>query len=393
MSEQPLQTLESIVLHNFKCFGHQKINLGKLTLLSGLNGMGKSSVIQSLLLLRQSFQQGLITQGLAVNGDLVRLGTAQDVFFESAEDDTISIGLKLHSKNSVDEWSYQYNSSTDVLDIEAAPDGLNSILVGASDTYFNNDIIFSNLFTDEFQYLQAERIGPRTSFGTSDYLVRQHRQLGPSGEYAIHYLSLFGNELIPNEKLHHEQSSTLTLRNEVEAWLSEISPGTRINISGNPDIDLVSLRFSFVNDGVVGNAFRATNVGFGLTYTLPILVAVLSAKPNSLLLIENPEAHLHPRGQALMGQFLAYAAAAGVQIVVESHSDHVLNGIRLAVHDGKIDPADVQLNYFERRMIEGQTRHTISTPTIDQDGLIDQWPDGFFDEFDKSLERLMTPRS
>ncbi len=73
--------------------------------------------------------------------------------------------------------------------------------------------------------------------------------------------------------------------------------------------------------------------------------------------------------------------------MVETHSDHVLNGIRVAVHNGKFRPDDVQLHYFQRRKEDGQSQ--VISPRIDRDGRIDKWPDGFFDEWDKNLEALL----
>jgi predicted ATPase len=124
---------------------------------------------------------------------------------------------------------------------------------------------------------------------------------------------------------------------------------------------------------------------------LPILVAILSSKPGSLVLLENPEAHLHPRGQALMGELFARAAAAGIQIVLESHSDHVLNGIRVAVRQERVAPEQVTIHFFGRNEETGE--HTIMSPQIDRDGRITEWPEHFFDEYEKSLEALLIPRS
>jgi predicted ATPase len=375
--------IRELYLHNFKCFATERLELGALTLLSGLNGMGKSSVMQAFLLLRQSQQQGLLHDtGLALNGDLVRLGTAQDVFFEHATEDyeRIAIGLTLEDGTRQD-WPFDYSPADDVVRLAAQ---------GHSDPAAA--IYRTALFSDDFHYLQAERLGPRTSFGTSDYLVRQHRQIGPSGEYAPAFLSFFGARDIPNPLLRHPRAAANDLKNQVEAWMGEVSPGTRLNLTARPDMDLMGLRFSFVTGGEESRPYRATNVGFGLTYTLPIVVATLAAEPGSLLLIENPEAHLHPRGQALMGELLALAAAGGVQVVIETHSDHVLNGIRLAVHGGRIAPEMVRLHYFERRDLGGQVQHVVTSPRIDRDGRIDDWPEGFFDEWDKSLEVLLQPR-
>lgn len=135
--------------------------------------------------------------------------------------------------------------------------------------------------------------------------------------------------------------------------------------------------------------YRATNVGFGISYTLPIITAVLASEPGTLILLENPEAHLHPKGQSKMGELLALAASCGVQIIIETHSDHVLNGIRLAVHDGKIDPEDIQLHYFERKEQEGMMVSKVTSPKIDKNGRIDRWPDGFFDEWRNILAKLI----
>jgi predicted ATPase len=365
--------ISQLRLQNFKRFENQSLEIGNLTLLSGLNGMGKSSILQSLLLLRQSYQQRLLESiGLALNGDLVHIGTAKDALFEDAKEDKIGFFLTLEDGNEAI-WQFDYDPEADIL-------GLASPTV-PPETYQ------ASLFGDDFQYLQAERIGPRASFAMSDFQVRQHRQLGTMGEYTAHFLSIFRDSEIPNSTLSHSQAKSSNLLSQVEAWLSEISPGTRIHIIDNPSLDLVSLQYSFG----LSKEYRATNVGFGITYTLPVITAILSAKPGSLLLLENPEAHLHPKGQARMGNLLARAAARDVQIILETHSDHVLNGIRLAVHGGDLDPERVRLHFFQRRENQEQTISEVISPRMNRRGRIDQWPDGFFDEWDNSLAALLQP--
>jgi len=72
--------------------------------------------------------------------------------------------------------------------------------------------------------------------------------------------------------------------------------------------------------------------GFGLSYTLPVITALLVGTliPNSLVIIENPEAHLHPRGQTEIARLIALCAQVGTQIIIETHSDHLFDGIRIA---------------------------------------------------------------
>jgi predicted ATPase len=371
-------------LYNFKCFEDRSFVLGPLTLLSGLNGMGKSSLLQALLLLRQSFQQELLpSTGLALNGDMVHLGTAQDALFQGAKEEIIAFEMALEDGTEA-KWRFNYNREADVMDIDI-PSPI-------------NDIFKFSLFTDNFHYLKAERIGPRTSFEISDFQVRRHRQIGTRGEYAEYFLSVFGDKITVNDRLLHPHEESPFLHSQVESWMGEVSPGTRIRIDPHPGMDVVNLQYSFKPE--VTNWFRSTNVGFGITYTLPLLVALLSSAPGSLLLFENPEAHLHPKGQVQMGELIARAASCGIQTIVETHSDHVLNGIRLAVYRGLIDPDKVQLHFFERRKQEGQSQNSVISPSqisvvspkIDRNGRIDCWPDGFFDLWDKCLEALLEPK-
>ena len=383
--------ITSLSLQNFKCFEKQTLPFKPLTLLSGLNGTGKSSVIQALLLLRQSYQQQLLqTRGLALNGDLVHIGTAKDALFEWAAEDIIRFDVTSDVftyertdilftiekvKNNVKgTWCFNYNRDEDVLD---------NIPLFSDDGMIYDSCLFNN---EDFYYLQAERVGPRRFFETSDFLVHQRRQIGISGEYTTHFLSLFGKEPVVNIPVRHPDAVSLSIKDQVEAWLGEVSPGTRINLTQDVVTDTISLQYTFAGKEI-SSRYRATNVGFGITYVLPILVALLSARPGSLLLIENPEAHLHPRGQAQMGNLLARAASGGVQVIVETHSDHVLNGIRVAVHDGNLQPDHVQLHFFQRSKEDGQSQ--VVSPHVQHDGRIDRWPDGFFDEWDKSLEALL----
>ncbi|MDY6802670.1 MAG: DUF3696 domain-containing protein [Cyanobacteriota bacterium] len=360
-------------LKNFKPFPDQSLAFKPLTLLSGLNSTGKSSVLQALLLLRQSYQQGLLpNKGLALNGDLVSIGTAKDALFEGAKEDCI--GFEISWEDGImGVWNFDYDRPADVLNLTSPP--------------VADEVYKSSLFNKDFHYLQAERIGPRPFLEMSDFQVGQLGQLGMQGEYVAHFLFLKEREIIPNKALKHPEAKSANLIDQVEAWMGEISPGTRLKIEQKLDVDLMTIQYSYGDS----NLYRPTNVGFGVSYTLPILVAILASQPGTLILIENPEAHLHPKGQSQMGRLLALAANCGVQVVIETHSDHVLNGIRLAVYLDKVDPENVQLHYCQRRKEGTDFVTEIISPRINHYGRIDEWPDGFFDEWEKSLEALLKP--
>jgi predicted ATPase len=160
-------------------------------------------------------------------------------------------------------------------------------------------------------------------------------------------------------------------------------------LEGVPSADAVIAGFTFDRPGdVASRRHRATNVGFGLSYVLPVVLALLS-EPGTLCLIENPESHLHPRGQAKLAELAARASKAGVQVFVETHSDHFMDGVRIAVRDGIINPEHAAFHYFER---EG-TRTIVTSPQIDTDGRLSQWPTGFFDQHEENLVKLLAPRS
>lgn len=365
--------IEKIALENFKCFARAEVLAAPLTLISGVNGVGKSSVLQAILLVRQSLQQGILDRGrAALNGELVQLGTARDILYENAEQERIIIEITREG-GAVARWDFQYAADAQMLEA-SAPTLKPSVL----DTE-----------PGRFHYLCAERIGPRTASSTSDHHVKVLRELGVRGEFAVQFLSVYGDEKVEEGPLRHPEGESASLNQQLEAWLDVVSPGTRLRITAHPGMDLVQLQFQFASELGLSNDFRPTNVGFGLSSTVPVLAAVLGAKPGALVLLENPEAHLHPRGQLQMGRFLALAAASGRQIILETHSDHLLNGVRLAVHGGEIDPSKVALHYVERPTNGGASE--VVSPRIDRDGRIDRWPAGFFDEWDNALDRLLTP--
>jgi predicted ATPase len=103
-------------------------------------------------------------------------------------------------------------------------------------------------------------------------------------------------------------------------------------------------------------------------------------------MIENPEAHLHPRGQTKMAELMSLAVSTGVQVVVETHSDHILNAVRLAVKRKMLVPENVKIHFATR---SGDSNVFVS-PRVDADGRVDSWPKGFFDEMDMVISDLIT---
>ncbi len=369
--------ITSLTITNFKAYRGQLFNLGKLNLLSGLNGSGKSSLLQSLLVLRQSFDQGLLQRDeITLNGSLVRLGRFQEALFESADDKTISIALRFDTGKAffckLEGWDSQDRTG---------PAGIGSGNLDASEA----------LFRPGFRFLAAERIGPRIQYGVPDNEALASG-VGSFGEWTPFYIAKHGDEVAPNSGSYHHKAVSSQLKHQIEAWMNEVSPGIQIQHTRADTLDAVQLEYRFVTRRDTSACYRPTNIGFGVSYTLPVVTALLAAQPGDLILLESPEAHLHPKGQAKLGELISRAANSGVQIIVESHSDHIMNGIRVAAHQGLLKAEDVRFFYFSWNP-ENQTRATeVESVVMNQDGRIDKWPKGFFDELDHSLEILLTPR-
>ncbi|RCR68451.1 AAA family ATPase [Larkinella punicea] len=358
-----------LIIENFKAFQYAELNLTELNLLTGINGVGKSSVLQALLLLRQS--RG--TDGLSLKGPLVDIGLGRDALNAQAESDHIRMELSFGSEGVV---HFDFRSISD-------SDYLPGIPIESPAFNPNQSLLIDG----NFQYLNAERKSPTVIFPTSNYQVQQLRSVGKNGEFAVHFLAQYQREPIVLKSARIAESNTLL--DQVDAWFQRISAGTRLTTTYRSDLNVATLTYRFEMGENVTPDFTPVNVGFGFTYVLPIIVAVLAARPGDLLLIENPESHLHPQGQAQLGTLLACAAADGVQLIVETHSDHLINGVRVAVKEKNISPEQVSVYYFERDPDADEHVTEIVQPTIDANGRLSQQPRGFFDEYARQLDRLL----
>jgi predicted ATPase len=186
-----------------------------------------------------------------------------------------------------------------------------------------------SLFSDEFQYINTDRIQPDTTYPLSELSIRKNL-IGFKGEYTAHYLDVNRHEDLTIKDLVHNNAHTEQLLENVSLWLSEVSNGIEVLAKKHSDIHRASLSYKYTFGDNITNEYKPMNVGFGITYVLPIIVAILKSKPDDLLIIENPESHLHPAGQSKIAELCAIASSNGVQIIVETHSDHFLNGIRVA---------------------------------------------------------------
>lgn len=370
--------LTQLDLQHFKCFELLHLPLRPLTLLSGTNASGKSSVLQALVLLHQTMREHEWSLRLMLNGASVQLGTVSDIVDKVHGRRECEIGL-------VDEeTSFQWVFTGERTEMSM---GVKRVVANGVSTDYPNQLRYLLLpdttpsLTERLKnltYLTAERIGPRETYNIDDPQVAP--VVGPSGEHAASVLYARRDEHVC-EALTLPGASSRSLQ-QVEARMRTFFPGCRLDMQSVPHANAVTLGLRTSDDT---DFHRPVHAGFGITQVLPIVIAALAAKSEDLLLIENPEVHLHPAAQVQMGQFLAKVAHSGIQVILETHSDHILNGARRAVRSGVLSADQVSIHFFRPR--SGDDAQVVS-PILDSTGNIDVWPDGFFDQFDKDINHF-----
>lgn len=368
--------LTRLDLERFKCFELLKLPLSQLTLLSGANATGKSSVMQALQLMHQTIREHEWSSKLMLNGGELSLGTVTDVVDKITGRHTFSIGIL------DDDRQVRWDFEGDRKDMSA-----NVAQVRIEGQEYGSEFQLRYLFPVldgkeppslairllRLTYLTAERAGPREVYPLEDPSSVQ--VVGPRGEKVVSLLH-WGREetVLPHLVLPDVPPTRMR---QVEARMRQFFPECSLEVQQVPQANAVTLG---IRTSSATNYHRPVHVGFGLTQALPIFVAALSASHGDFLLIENPEVHLHPAAQVKMGLFLASVASAGVQVIIETHSDHILNGVRRAVKSNVVLPTNVICHYFKNRDEGGGQ---VVSPLIDANGNIDAWPKGFFDQFDR----------
>lgn len=364
-----------LTIENFKCFSEKtKIKLGKITICLGSNSVGKSSVIQACILLRQIYEQAILFKDTKVReytiqlNDLygLQLGDSEHIKSSKSRED---IALK------IDDYEYSFVSNNQS-PMEMLVRNEYNIAKMSSD---------GGLFSKGFYYLNAERIGPR-NYQTINSKMMDN--CGVYGENAVHLLSVLGNRKVNESKCYSMDvdKKVNTFSKQTEYWMDYIIPGIEINTDDMTELRIskMSLRQPALDTGFLS----PYNFGFGISYVLPIILTGLIAESGSVFLVENPEAHLHPKGQSHIGYFLAVMAWAGVQVIVETHSEHVLNGIRIAALKNAVSSEDISVNFFSVNTCGRDTHHKVENIKLNERMDLEMWPEGFLDQEEEDLRTL-----
>lgn len=406
-----------LTIQGYKSFiDESSVVLKNLTIFAGVNSSGKSSVIQPLLLLKQTLEESYDPGELLINGPHVKF-TRKDQFLSKTE-----------------------NGQSNSFSIEIEKDGTKFLKMiyeieeqGMKITqidYYYEFTLFSNMtheqyyqknphkeheyvdseyirhFKNEEDSLQHEELTAQISrnrcfleieFISSHYSTRSHHASSIiKGDLLgiIHVPALRGNP----QRLYRRTFVGSKFPGTFEPYVSSILKDwielkdnriqdvndalTKLNLTNkvkSSKYDDISLEIS-VNRLPVSNQtnnedwISIADVGFGISQILPVIVALLQAQPGQIVYIEQPEIHLHPKAQINLAELLIAAANRGVQVIIETHSDSLLLGVQTLIAEGKIPQNNVILHWFSR---DDSGKTVITSSDMDSIGAYGDWPEDF----------------
>lgn len=351
--------LETINIMSLKSIKDTTIRCSKLNIFVGPNSAGKSTILQSLLLLSQNSKNGF-----GLNGFLVSLGEFREVRNLNVKSNFILIKATTNNKDYIQIKFTESDESKVGYNVTCETDGKSSI----SD-YFD-------FYHGKFSFLSSERIGYQDVYPKN---MSSTQKIGFNGEYAINYLKTNSNLRLENSITKFDKDYTLL--GQVNYWLNYIIKAN-IRIEDLIGTDVIKVSYE------IGEAksLRPKNIGAGTSYLISIIIACLSSSANDILIIESPEIHLHPSAQSKLCEFFYFISSADRQLFIETHSDHIFNGIRAGIATDKMKKENIVINYVE---LDDNNCSKIDVVNIENNGRVKNNYTELFNQFDYDLDKML----
>jgi hypothetical protein len=406
--------ITEITVQGFKSIRDaQTLHIGPLTIISGANSAGKSSIMQPLLVLKQSIESPYDPGALKLLGVNAKFSSGEQILTREATgniSNDFSIGIKVGERKITSTYSWTSKKGFELSRMECegseslqlTPDTEIEILKNRMDIRFTE--IFGKKapeFTKDFNiFVQRDRCFFKivanlhkhtfTDLALADEVVIALKNF-------IHLPGLRGNpertypvsavgSLYPG--LFQDYTASLIVSWESQKAVEKIS-GLRNDMKklglswkvwatkkDDTQVEIQVGRLPTPQRGGALDLVSIADVGLGVSQTLPVLVALHAASKDQMIYIEQPEIHLHPRAQVIMADIIVSAVKRGVSVILETHSSIMIRKFQTLVATKRIKPDEVSLNWFSRNELGYTTvRHT----TPDDDGAYGDWPEDFDD--------------
>ncbi|HIK09068.1 MAG TPA: AAA family ATPase [Oscillatoriaceae cyanobacterium M33_DOE_052] len=416
-----VQGITRIAVSGYKSLYEEcSIEVRPLTILAGVNSSGKSSIMQPLLLLKQTLEATYDPGPLLLDGPHVRFTLTEQLFSHispkidrnnlifkiklSDERELINKITKNLNKIEISQTEYAILGEYLILKTQITPEELEQILSqirknGLTMIPDDSELwrivklmpIKNRCFVD-LGFLLLQSFMPQNWIN----LINLAEPFKKSILQLIHVPGLRGNPERTYKTTAVEGEFPGTFENYVASivnyWKEKKDPrlaklGSMLATLGltwkvdakqidDTQVELLVGRLPRSSKGGARDMVSIADVGFGVSQVLPVLVALLVAEPGQLVYLEQPEIHLHPKAQAALAEILAEAANREVRVVVETHSDLLLRRVQSLVAEGTISPEKVKLHWFERQE-NGMT--VVKSADLDEAGAFGEWPADFAD--------------
>lgn len=405
-------TLGAISVSGYKSLvNKQRIEIRPLTILAGANSGGKSSIMQPLLLLKQTIDAPYDPGSLLLGGANVRLTSADQLMPKKPglqAEKEFAVEFEIGSRKVELCFHNTPKKGLDIFSNTVTDDGVRTVITrGADLTALKKNLKKQFLHWPKEIIEKGElKIVRERSFLNVEMLVEGGRLKLPiqnPGEglveiiaKLIHVPGLRGNperdyrttavgdsfpgtfEVYVASVIKHWQSSKDARLSQLGSDLESLGLTWKVEAKQRDEtqVELKVGRLPHSSRGGAHDLVSIADVGFGVSQTLPVLVALLTAEPGQLVYIEQPEIHLHPSAQRALAKILAEAAKRGVIVIVETHSALLLQGVQILVAKNDLAPDLVKLHWFQR---DNSGATSVASADLDDTGAFGDWPEDFDD--------------
>lgn len=418
-----------IIVSGYKSINkEQSIEIKPLTILAGANSSGKSSMMQPLLLLKQTLEATYDPGPLLIDGPNVKFTSADQMLSRIGSAEFVNkfhVGVEVEARATLTcYFDKQPKKGFEIKQMVYVSDNRETILRPGMTHEEITSVLpphfreVYRIFSEELGELPVWKVIRDRCFLALGLLTKDdeiyelwrnplNEDIESSLRKMIHLPGLRGNparaypktaagplfsgtfqeytaSVISNWEAEKNLKNLQTLSKQLE--MLGLTWKVTSRAVNDTQVELQVGRLPHAAKGGTKDLVNIADVGFGVSQTLPVLVALLVAEPGQLVYIEEPEIHLHPRAQSAMAQVLADAAKRGVQVVIETHSQLLLLGIQTLVAEGKLSPDLVKLHWFKRRN-DGSTE--ITSADLDGAGAFGDWPEDFAEVALKAESRYL----
>ena len=364
-----------------KSIKNLEIECSGLNLLVGRNSSGKSTFLQALLLYAQR----------KLDGKYISVGEFREARNYNMPNEKIRIELYEKNKTKPDWIEFIEDKENDSYNINSCIENYNlkslKNLMGK-----DNDLEEQAVckFDDSnFHYLSCHRIGVNDRYKKNRI---NETDFGIDGEYALAYLLKNEGETVKEDLIANDPNFTSTLLGQVNYWMNYIVD-TSLLLTDLKKTNYLQVKYNNNPKNKLSDALycRPINIGSGVSYLISIIISCLASNRKDVIIIENPEIHLHPKAQSRLCEFLYFISKTNRQIFVETHSDHIFNGLRVGIATKYMKQEDISVNFFALdEKNETQCNHIVFGDygkVIGTNNNMDI--NDLFDQFDIDLDRML----